>query len=89
MVDVALEEAEGGHVAVEEVTVPGHVIGGGELVQLVEEITSRLLEMTVVERDNDSLQLVVRARSGCGVQRNLVSSNGTHDLRSNISAGNN
>ena len=47
VVDVALEEAEGGDVAVEEVAVPGHVIGGGELVQLVEEITSRLLEMAV------------------------------------------
>ena len=47
MVDVALEEAEGGDVAVEEVAVPGHVIGGGQLVQLVEEITSRLLEMAV------------------------------------------
>ena len=37
---VALEEAVGGHVAVEEVAVPGHIIGGGELIQLVEEITS-------------------------------------------------
>ena len=88
VVDVALEEAEGGDVAVEEVAVAGHVIGGRELVHLVEEITSRLLEM-VVEKDNDSLQLVVRARSGCWVQRNLASSNGTHDPCSKISADNN
>ena len=44
VVDVALEEAEGGDVAVEEVAVAGHVTGGRELVHLVEEITSRFLE---------------------------------------------
>ena len=42
---VALEEAVGGHVAVEEVAIPGHIIGGGELIQLFEEITSRFLKM--------------------------------------------
>ena len=56
VVDVALEEAEGGDVAVEEVAVPGHVIGAGQLLQLVEEITSRLLEI-VEQKYYDSLQL--------------------------------
>ena len=44
VVHVALEEAEGGRVAVQEVAVPGHVVGNGELLQLVEEIASGLLQ---------------------------------------------
>ena len=41
---VALEEPEGGYVAMEEIAVPGYIIGGGELIQLVKEITSRFLK---------------------------------------------
>ena len=37
---VALEESEGGHVAVQEIAVPGDIIGSGQLIQLVKEVPS-------------------------------------------------